>query len=54
MRIQHLIEAHKLLDRKISEMLKYGSWKDEEIAELKKKKLNLLDQIEKLKRGLVV
>jgi hypothetical protein len=49
-RIQHLEEAHRVLDLKISAILKHYTWKQEEIVELKKKKLNLLDQIAQLKR----
>ena len=50
-RIQHLEEMHKLLDKQINEMQTNHPGVDiEHLAELKKKKLLLKDEISKLNR----
>ena len=50
-RINHLEEMHKLLDRQINEMQTNHPGVDvEHLAELKKKKLQLKDEISKLNR----
>jgi len=48
-RIQHLEEMHKLLDKQINEMQTNHPGVDvEHLAELKKKKLRLKDEISRL------
>lgn len=50
-RIKHLEEMHKLLDKQITEMQTNHPGVDvEHLAELKKKKLLLKDEISKLNR----
>jgi len=50
-RIQHLEEMHKLLDKQINEMQTNHPGVDvEHLAELKKKKLQLKDEITRLNR----
>ena len=50
-RIQHLEEMHKLLDKQINEMQTNHPGVDvEHLAELKKKKLQLKDEIGRLKK----
>lgn len=50
-RINHLEEMHKLLDRQINEMQTNHPGVDvEHLAELKKKKLQLKDEISRLTR----
>ena len=46
--IEELSEKHKLLDRKIEQELASPSSDDVRIAELKRQKLKLKDEIEKL------
>jgi hypothetical protein len=50
-RIKHLEEMHKLLDKQITEMqMNHPGVDVEHLAELKKKKLLLKDEINKLNR----
>jgi len=49
-RIKHLEEAHAALDKQIDNQEKNGLFEDLHLEELKKKRLNLKDQIEQLKR----
>jgi hypothetical protein len=50
-RIEHLAEMHKLLDKQINEMqINHPGVDIEHLAELKKKKLLLKDEISKLNR----
>ena len=48
-RIKHLEEAHKALDKQLIEMSKHPHVEESRIAELKKKKLQLKDQLQELK-----
>jgi len=50
-RILQLTEAHQMLDRKIAQIEKENPYnKDESLAEMKKKKLALKDEISRLTR----
>lgn len=49
-RIAHLEEAHQSLDKQITGLEKIGKVNDNYINELKKKKLQLKDEISVLKR----
>lgn len=49
-RIQQLEEAHKLLDKQIDTIVASGSYTDEAVNELKKKKLLYKDEIRRLNR----
>lgn len=49
-RIAHLEEAHQSLDKQIAGLEKTGKFDDNYINELKKKKLQLKDEISVLKR----
>jgi hypothetical protein len=50
-RIKHLEEMHKLLDKQINEMqINHPGVDIEHLVELKKKKLQLKDEISKLNR----
>ena len=50
-RINHLEEMHKLLDKQISEMqMNHPGVDVEHLAELKKKKLQIKDEISRLQR----
>jgi len=44
-RLQWLKETHKYLNKQIDTMEKTGNFKDEEIAEMKKKRLKMKDAI---------
>lgn len=44
-RIKHLEEAHRMLDKKINGLERSGVFDDFEIEELKKKRLQLKDEI---------
>jgi hypothetical protein len=44
-RIKHLEEAHHMLDKKIDQMERTGIYGDEDIHDLKKKRLFLKDEI---------
>ncbi len=47
-RIKHLEESHRLLDKQISDLEKSGNFKDEVLAEMKKRKLQFKDEISRL------
>lgn len=50
----HLAELerrHKALDRELNEAINHPSAKDDEIADIKRRKLNLKDEIARLKSG---
>ena len=49
-RIAHLEEAHRVLDKRIDEMERTGNFVDENLSELKKKRLQLKDEIARLTR----
>lgn len=49
-RIKHLEEMHQSLDKQIDGMEKTGRFDDATLAQLKKQRLNLKDQISDLKR----
>jgi hypothetical protein len=48
-RVRHLEEAHRALDKQLTEMTKHPHVEESRVAELKKKKLQLKDQIQQLK-----
>lgn len=48
--ISHLKELHMVLDKQIDEKTKTGSFIDNELEDLKKKRLNIKDQISKFER----
>ena len=53
--ISHLRELHEVLDKEIDSKTRSGNFKDQELEDLKKKRLNIKDQIgkfEKEARGL--
>ena len=45
-----LKEVHAVLDKDIDEKMRSGNFKDSELEELKKKRLNIKDQMENLTR----
>lgn len=47
-RVRHLEEAHRAIDKQLHEMEKHPHVEESKIAELKKKKLQLKDQIRSL------
>ena len=49
-RLQWLKETHKFLNKQVDTMEKSGNFKDEELSEMKKKRLTLKDQIESLEK----
>lgn len=49
-RIAHLEEAHRVLDKKIDGLEKTGVFEDENLHELKKQRLFLKDEIANLKQ----
>lgn len=49
-RIAHLTQAHRSLDSQITNMETSGKFNNPEITEMKKKRLQIKDQIAKLKR----
>lgn len=49
-RIAHLQEAHRVLDKRVDEMERNGHFTDENLSELKKKRLQLKDEIARLTR----
>ena len=49
-RIKHLEEAHRELDKQITNLDKNGLYEDLKLEELKKKRLLFKDEIAKLKR----
>jgi uncharacterized protein YdcH (DUF465 family) len=50
MRIKHLEEAHRALDKKVDTLEKNGLFEDLKLEELKKQRLHLKDEIAILKR----
>jgi uncharacterized protein YdcH (DUF465 family) len=50
MRIKHLEEAHRALDKKVDTLEKNGLFEDLHLEELKKQRLHLKDEIAILKR----
>ena len=50
MRIKHLEEAHRALDKKVDNLEKNGLYEDLHLEELKKQRLHLKDEIAILKR----
>lgn len=49
-RIAHLEEAHRMLDKHIIELQNSGNFDDNKLSDLKKKKLQLKDEISRLRR----
>jgi uncharacterized protein YdcH (DUF465 family) len=49
MRIKHLEEAHRALDKKVDTLEKNGLFEDLKLEELKKQRLHLKDEIAILK-----
>jgi len=49
-RIKHLEDMHQTLDKQIDGMEKTGKFNDATLAQLKKQRLNLKDQLSELKR----
>jgi hypothetical protein len=50
-RIAHLEESHKVLDKQIADMQRnHPHVEEDKVAELKKKKLSLKDEISKLRK----
>ena len=47
-RIAHLRETHRVLDKRIDEMERNGHFEDNEMQDLKKKRLFLKDEIKRL------
>jgi uncharacterized protein YdcH (DUF465 family) len=50
MRIKHLEEAHRALDKKVDTLEKNGLFEDLHLEDLKKQRLHLKDEIAILKR----
>jgi hypothetical protein len=48
-RIKHLEESHRVLDKKVDELESNGHFNDNELADLKKQRLHLRDEISILK-----
>ena len=51
-RVAELEQQHHALEKKIGEALKHKSTDDLEIVELKRQKLHLKDEIERLQHGI--
>ena len=49
-RIKHLEEAHRAMDKQLTEMTKQPQVEESRIAEMKKQKLQLKDEIARLTR----
>jgi hypothetical protein len=49
-RLRHLEEMHAVLDRQIDGLESTGAFHDETLNNMKKRRLQLRDQIEKLRR----
>jgi hypothetical protein len=49
-RLAHLEEEHHRLDKQIDQMIREGRYEDNNIHDLKKQRLQLRDEIAKLKR----
>jgi len=52
-RLQWLKETHKYLNTQVDAMEKSGDFKDEELMEMKKKRLKMKDEIERIEREYV-
>jgi hypothetical protein len=50
--VAELEQQHHALEKRIAEALKHNSTDDLEIVELKRQKLHLKDEIERLKHGM--
>jgi hypothetical protein len=48
--ISHLQELHEILDKEIDSKTRSGLFKDDELEDLKKKRLNIKDQITRFQR----
>ena len=48
--VLHLQELHAILDKEIDNKTRSGLFEDQEIEELKKKRLNIKDQITRFQR----
>jgi len=49
-RIRHLEEMHAVLDKQIDELASTGAFSDDNLSKLKKRRLQIRDQIESLRR----
>lgn len=49
-RIAYLEESHRALDQQITKIVESGDFDDQKVSELKKKKLQLKDEISRLRR----
>jgi hypothetical protein len=49
-RIKHLEEAHRAIDKQLTEMDKHPHVEESKIAEMKKQKLQLKDEINRLNK----
>ena len=49
-RIRHLEEMHAVLDRQIDRLESTGAFHDENLSQMKKRRLQIRDQIESLRR----
>ena len=49
-RLRHLEEMHAMLDKQIDGLESTGAFHDENLSNLKKRRLQIRDQIEKLNR----
>ena len=49
-RLHWLKETHRFLNKKVDVMEKIGNFKDEELNEMKKKRLKLKDQIKSMEK----
>ena len=49
-RLKVLTETHRFLNKQVDKLEKTGNFKDEELAQMKKQRLNLKDQIDRLQK----
>lgn len=49
-RIQTLEESHRILDQQIEKLTKLGTYTDDQLSEMKKRKLMFKDEIKRLTR----
>lgn len=49
-RLHWLKETHKFLNKQVDTMEKTGNFKDEELMEMKKKRLKMKDEIERIEK----
>jgi hypothetical protein len=49
-RISFLEDTHRSLDQQIAKLVESGNFDDQKVSELKKKKLQLKDEISRLRR----